>query len=102
VNCTEHRKKVEIYAVNFFTDASFLVTLDSGVPFHDAVALEVVSGDFKEKIVLLDLTYRYIQWPRGFSIKGRQCHTTLHNFPRKGRQICFSPFSAIFCIPGEF
>lgn len=77
------------------------MTLDNRVPFHDAVALEVLSGDFKEKTVLSDTTYCYIQWLRGSSIKGRQCHATLHNFPRKGRTICFSPFSAIFCVPGE-
>lgn len=71
VNCTEHRRKVEIYAVNFFTNGSFLMTLDNGVPFHDAEALEVLSGDFKEKTVLSGTTYCYIQWLRGSSIKGR-------------------------------
>lgn len=38
VNCTGHRKKVEVYAENFFTNGSFLQTLDNGVSFHDALA----------------------------------------------------------------
>lgn len=91
---------MEIYAVNFFTNGSFLVPLDNGVPFHDVVALEVLSRDFKEKI-LLDTTYCCIQWLRDFSIKGGRCHTTLNNFPRKGRPISFfSIFSHFLCPRG--
>lgn len=41
-NCTGRRQKGEVYAANFFTNESFLQTLDNGVPFHDALALEVL------------------------------------------------------------
>lgn len=61
---------MEIYTVNLFTNRSSTVTLDNGVPFHDTVALEVLSADFKEKTVLSDTPYCYTQWLRGFSITG--------------------------------
>lgn len=89
MNCTGHRKKV--YAASFFTNGSFLQPLDNEVSFHDALALEVLSGDVN-KTVLLDATYCCTQWQGGFSLKA-ECHTTLHNLPRKGRPFSFTIFS---------
>lgn len=97
VNCTGHRKKVEVYAANFFTNGFFLQTLDNGVSFHDALALEVLSGHVN-KTILLDTTYCYTQWQRGFSLKADTVIPLCITCPEKGG-LSFSPFTAIFLCP---
>lgn len=93
-------KEVEIHTVNLFTNRSSMVTLGNGVPFHDTVALQILSGDFKEKTVLSDTTYCYIQWLRGFSIKGSViplCTT----FPEMENQFVFPHFQPFSVSQGS-
>lgn len=80
-NCTGHRKKVEVYAANFFTNGSFLQTLDNGF-FSWCTSLEVLSGDVN-KTVLLDTTYCHTQRQRGFSLKADSVITLCITCPEK-------------------
>lgn len=96
VNYTGHRKKVEVYAANFFTNGSLLQTLDNTVSFHDALALEILSREVN-KTVLLDTTYCHTQWQRGFSVKTDSVITLCITCPEK-EDLSFSPISAIFSV----
>lgn len=98
MNCTGHRKKEEVYTANFFTNESFLQTLDNRVPFHDALALEVLSGDIK-KAVLLDTTYCCTQWQRGFSLKADTVLPLCITCPEKEDLFYFHHFQPFFLCP---
>lgn len=97
MNYTGHRKKGEVFVANFFTNGFFLQTLDNEILFHDALDLEILSGDVN-KTVLLDTTYCHTQWQRGFSLKADSVIPLCITCPEK-EDLYFSPFSAIFLCP---